>query len=238
MRLKIIDLPSPNHGPRRGGKRADMLVLHYTGMKSLEAALDRLCDPGAEVGAHYLVARDGRVFRLVDEGRRAWHAGVSYWAGERDVNSRSIGIELENPGHEFGYRPFPAKQIRALTVLARGIVKRHGIAKRRVLGHSDVAPKRKIDPGEKFPWRALARAGIGYWPGPSSRKPAVDIAAMQRALRAFGYEIAATGRMDAQTKAVLSAFQRHFRPKRVDGTIDAETAALAAALTPAPRQPT
>lgn len=232
MRLTIIDRPSPNHGPRRGGTRVDMLVLHYTGMKTLEGALGRLCDPKAAVSAHYLVARDGRVFRLVDERRRAWHAGVSCWAGERDVNGRSIGIELENPGN----RAYPKKQIQALVLLARGILKRHRIPKHRVLGHSDVAPRRKIDPGEKFPWRALAKAGVGYWPelarmARAKSKPRTkivpDITAVQRALAALGYEIEATGRMDAQTKAAVAAFQRHFRPRRVDGRIDQETAGLA-----------
>lgn len=238
MRLTFIERPSPNHGPRRRGASVDMLVLHYTGMKTLEAALDRLCDPKAAVSAHYLVARDGRVFRLVDEGRRAWHAGVSYWGGERDVNGRSIGIELENPGHQFGYRPFPAKQIRALIALARGILKRHRIPQHRVLGHSDVAPRRKIDPGEKFPWRALAKAGIGYWPKPARAKAAPDTAAVQRALAAYGYEIEATGKIDAPTRAVVAAFQRHFRPRRMDGKIDAATAVLAEALTRASRHPT
>ncbi len=215
-----------------------MLVLHYTGMKTLSAALDRLCDPKAEVSAHYLVARDGTVYRLVPEHRRAWHAGVACWAGERDVNGRSIGVELENPGHEFGYRAFPKKQMRALVALARGIVRRHRIPARRVLGHSDVAPRRKIDPGEKFPWRALAKAGIGYWPKPLQTKSLPDMATTQRALAAFGYEIATTGKADAETRAVVRAFQRHYRPKRVDGRTDKETAALAAALTRRTAKPT
>jgi len=240
-RNRIVEHPSPNHGPRRAGKPVDMLVLHYTGMKTLAAALKRLCDPKAQVSAHYLVARDGRVFRLAPEARRAWHAGVSFWAGERDVNSRSIGIELENPGHEFGYRAFPVKQIAALIWLARGILRRHRIPKRRVLGHSDVAPRRKIDPGEKFPWQRLARAGIGYRPKPGRARRAQakpDLASVQRALAAFGYEIAPTGRMDAPTRAAVRAFQRHFRPRQVDGAVDRETAALAAALTRAGRAPT
>ncbi|MGQ0677931.1 MAG: N-acetylmuramoyl-L-alanine amidase [Rhodospirillales bacterium] len=246
MKLTIVERPSPNHGAR-AGKRVDMLVLHYTGMKTLGAALDRLGDPRARVSAHYVVARDGRVFRLVDEKKRAWHAGVSFWAGERDVNSRSIGIELENPGHEFGYRAFPEKQIAALIRLARGIVERHAIPRRRVLGHSDVTPGRKRDPGEKFPWRRLAAAGIGFWPEPGRAagakskpraKTAADVAAAQRALAAFGYAIAATGRRDRQTRAVVRAFQRHYRPARADGRLDRETAALAAALTRSPRRPT
>ncbi len=234
MRLTIIDRPSPSHGLRRKRAVIDMLVLHYTGMKTLEGALKRLCDAKAAVSAHYLVARDGRVLRLVDERRRAWHAGVSRWQGERDVNSRSIGIELENPGD----LAYPKKQMQALTALARYILKRHKIPKHRVLGHSDVAPRRKIDPGGKFPWRALAKAGVGYWPKPGRAKAVPGTAAVQRALADFGYEIEATGRMDAQTKAVIAAFQRHFRPKRVNGKIDRETAALAAALTLAPRRPT
>ena len=213
-----------------------MLVLHYTGMKTLEAALDRLCDPKAAVSAHYLVARDGRIFRLAPENRRAWHAGVSYWGGERDVNGRSIGIELENPGHQFGYSAFPNKQIRALIALVRGIFKRHRIPQHRVLGHSDVAPRRKIDPGEKFPWRALAGSGVGYWPVSKRTNAAPDTAAVQRALAAYGYEIEATGKIDAPTRAVVAAFQRHFRPRRVDGKIDQETAGLAQALTPASRR--
>jgi N-acetylmuramoyl-L-alanine amidase len=245
-RNRIVEHPSSNHGPRRGGGRVDMLVLHYTGMKTLDAALRRLCDPRAAVSAHYVVARDGRVFRLMPEVRRAWHAGVSFWAGERDVNSRSIGIELENPGHEFGYRAFPERQIAALIRLARGILRRHPIPRHRVLGHSDVAPTRKIDPGEKFPWRRLARAGIGFWPtagrkrrlGPSAANARPDIASVQRALAAFGYEIAVTGKADRRTRRVVAAFQRRFRPRRVDGRIDAETAASATALTWARHAPT
>jgi N-acetylmuramoyl-L-alanine amidase len=231
--LRIVERPSPNHGPRRDGAAIDMLVLHYTGMMSAAAALARLCDPGAEVSAHYLVDEFGLVYRLVPEDRRAWHAGVAFWAGERDVNGRSIGIELANPGHELGYRDFPAAQMTALVELARGIVTRHPIPPHRVLGHSDVAPRRKIDPGEKFDWRWLAGQGIGWWPeapAPIVKSAIADVAAMQRALAAFGYEVALTGIEDEQTATVVSAFQRHFRPARVDGVADAETAAVAARL--------
>lgn len=230
--MRIVERPSPNHGARRDGAAIDMLVLHYTGMTSAAAALERLCDPRADVSAHYLIDMHGIVYRLVAEERRAWHAGVAYWAGERDVNSRSIGIELANPGHDLGYPDFPAAQMEALVELAHGILARHPIPPQRVLAHSDVAPARKIDPGEKFDWRALARAGVGWWPVPSTRPPSpapapVDLAEVQRALAAFGYAIEPTGIADDQTATVVTAFQRHFRPARVDGVADAETAALA-----------
>lgn len=224
-----IERPSPNHGERRPGNPVDMLVLHYTGMKSAAAALARLCDPLAQVSAHYLIDAHGLVYRLVPEERRAWHAGVASWAGEADINSRSIGIELANPGHEHGYRDFPQAQIDALVDLARGIMARHPIPAHRVLGHSDVAPARKTDPGERFPWPALAAAGIGLWPAgvaaPASSAP-VDIALVQRDLAAFGYAVQETGAGDAQTATAVSAFQRHFRPALVDGVADAGTAAV------------
>ena len=198
------------------------------------AALDRLTSPSAQVSAHYVIDEDGSVYRLVAEDRRAWHAGVAFWAGERDVNSISIGIELVNPGHEFGYRPFPEPQMAALEDLARDIVRRHGIARSRVLGHSDVAPQRKQDPGELFDWARLARGGVGLWPrksgviegqsfGPGDRGP--EIAEAQRLLRNFGYEIAETGVLGEETMAVFTAFQRHFRQERVDGRLDGETLA-------------
>ena len=206
-----IERPSPNHGPRQVGP-VDILLLHYTGMQSAEAALARLTDPAAEVSCHWLIDEDGTLYRLVDETRRAWHAGTSFWAGERDINSRSIGIELVNPGHEFGYRPFPAAQMAALATLAEGILARHPIPAHRVLGHADVTPARKQDPGEKFDWAWLARRGIGIWPtpgtGPESADPAAD-------LIRIGYE---TG--DAAT---VAAFQRHWRPSRVDGKLDGQT---------------
>jgi len=221
MRGAMIDRPSPNHGPRAGA--IDMLVLHYTGMRSVEEALERLCSPTAAVSAHYLVGEDGMVWRLVDEDRRAWHAGVSSWRGQRDVNGASIGIELANPGHEFGYRAFPETQMAALEALARGILARHAIPARNVVGHSDVAPARKQDPGELFDWPRLARAGIGLWPAASfPSAPTPDEAA--RLLAAIGYAT------DAAAEAVLAAFQRHFRPAFCDGVLDDETGRRIAAV--------
>jgi N-acetylmuramoyl-L-alanine amidase len=218
----VIERPSPNHDARPAGTPIDILLLHYTGMETAEAALDQLCDPAAKVSAHYTIDEDGTVYRHVDEERRAWHAGKSYWAGDTDVNGRSIGIELVNPGHEFGYRPFPEAQITALIALARDIVARHAIPAARVLGHSDVAPARKQDPGELFDWARLAEAGIGLWPKKVAKAEGDARAMLQR----FGYDPAAAG--------VIAAFQRHFRPARIDGVVDEETlgrlAALVAAL--------
>jgi N-acetylmuramoyl-L-alanine amidase len=205
---------SPNHGQRRGA--IDMLVIHYTGMTSAAAALARMCDPAAEVSAHYLIEEDGCVWQLVAEERRAWHAGAASWQGVTDVNSCSIGIELQNPGQEYGYRDFPAAQIAALTGLAGEIVARHAIPPARVLGHSDVAPARKQDPGERFPWQALAGAGIGLWPDFAGAAP--ETADPRRDLAAIGYDAA------ADLAAVVSAFQRHWRPARYDGVLDGETA--------------
>ena len=180
---------SPNHDERRLGP-PDMLILHYTGMTSAAAALDRLCDPAARVSSHYVVEEDGAVWRLVPEERRAWHAGESGWLGRRDINAHSIGIEIVNPGHEFGYRPFPEPQMRAVEELCRDIVARRAIAPRLVLGHSDVAPHRKQDPGELFDWPRLARAGIGLWPDFSRTTSAPEsIVDLQQALADFGYDL-------------------------------------------------
>jgi len=214
----MIERPSPNCGPRPDGVPVDMLVLHYTGMRSAEEALARMCAPAAKVSAHYCIDEDGSVIRLVPEDNRAWHAGVSYWRGETDINSRSIGIELVNPGHEFGYRPFPEVQITALTLLVSAILRRHPIPPRNVVGHSDIAPSRKRDPGELFDWPRLARVGIGLWPEPSAGTPA-DV---PRMLAEYGYR--------AEEKGAVKAFQRHFRPARIDGVPDEETANLMAGL--------
>jgi N-acetylmuramoyl-L-alanine amidase len=219
--MRRIDMPSPNHDDR-GNAAVDMLVLHYTGMKTAQAALERLCDPAAKVSAHYTVDEDGTVYAHVPEDRRAWHAGISSWAGETDVNSRSIGIELVNPGHDYGYRDFPDAQIEALITLCHGILLRHPIPSARVLGHSDVAPARKEDPGERFPWERLARAGIGLWPVPRD----ADLGA--EALARFGYDLG------AGTEAMVTAFQRHFRPGKVDGVWDRYCARLLAWLLTAP----
>ena len=212
--MLIRERLSPNHGPRRGGGPIDMLVLHYTGMRDTAGALDRLCDPAAQVSAHYLIEEDGTVWRLVDEALRAWHAGESFWAGESDVNSRSIGIELANPGHGPDYRPFAEAQMAALEAMAANILARHPIPPHRVLGHSDVAPGRKRDPGELFDWRRLARRGIGLWPGARTGSGVSDAETL---MRRFGYR-------DASEDAV-TAFQLHFRPDLVSGVADDDTLA-------------
>jgi N-acetylmuramoyl-L-alanine amidase len=230
----FIDCPSPNHDERAPGHRTELLIVHYTGMPSAEGARARLCDPAAKVSSHYLIDESGTVFRLVPEDRRAWHAGAGGWCGREDVNSRSIGIELANPGHEHGYRPFPPAQMAAFAALARGILARHPIPAHGVLGHSDVAPTRKSDPGELFDWRGLAADGIGLWPDLAAR-PAPgairlmlgatgdEVRALQQKLAAYGYRIAIDGLFGSMTAQVLTAFQRHFRPWRVDGRADDET---------------
>jgi N-acetylmuramoyl-L-alanine amidase len=222
---------SPNHDSRGEPPgpvhRIDTLVLHYTGMPSAAAALDRLCDPAARVSAHYLVEEDGTLWRLVAEDRRAWHAGVSAWEGEGEINARSLGIEIVNPGHEWGYRPFPEAQMRAVEELCRDLVARHAIPATRIVGHSDIAPERKADPGELFDWPRLARAGIGLWPEPDPQLPrrrgrGVGIVERARALASLariGYPVTPGDEAPA-----LAAFQRRFRPQRWDGRLDAETA--------------
>ncbi|MCC4243069.1 peptidoglycan recognition protein family protein [Stappia indica] len=224
--------PSPNHNDRAGP--VSLLLLHYTGMTSGEEALQRLCDPRAEVSAHYVVDEDGTILQLVPESRRAWHAGRSYWKGERDINSRSIGIEIVNPGHENGYRPFPEAQVAAVIELARDICARHGIAPQDVLGHSDVAPDRKEDPGELFPWDRLAGAGVGLHvpPEPVSGgrffqqgDGGQPVEALQSMLALYGFEMPITGVFDERTRAAVAAFQRHHRQERVDGIADMSTIA-------------
>jgi N-acetylmuramoyl-L-alanine amidase len=232
----FLERPSPNHDARPKAQPVDILLLHYTDMPSAEAALARMTDPAAQVSAHYCVDEDGTIYRLVPEHRRAWHAGVSFWAGARDINARSIGIELVNPGHSCGYRAFPDAQMRALEQLGRGILARHPIPAHRVLGHSDVAPARKIDPGELFDWRRMARAGVGVWPqplgfpAPGPARTAQDIADTQSKLARFGYGVTVTGVLDPSTTQTLAAFQRHFRPTCFDGRPDGETRRLLAAL--------
>jgi N-acetylmuramoyl-L-alanine amidase len=223
---------SPNFGPRRDGLKADMIVLHYTGMESGEAAERWLCDPASEVSSHYIVHEDGRIVQMVREADRAWHAGRSSWRGVSDVNSCSIGIEIANPGHEFGYPAFPDGQIEAVIGLCSGICVRHGVAQERVLAHSDVAPGRKRDPGEKFPWRVLHEAGIGHLvePAPvrggrflSAGDGGEPVEALQSMLALYGYGVEITGFFDPATFAVVEAFQRHFRPELVDGVADRST---------------
>ncbi len=228
----ISQVPSPNFGKRAKGKPIDMLILHYTGMANAERALKWLCDPQSGVSSHYFVFEDGRVAQLVEESERAWHAGKSFWAGETDTNSRSIGIEIANPGHQFGYRPFPEVQIEAVIGLCSGILRRHPIPPERVLAHSDVAPFRKEDPGELFPWRRLYEAGIGHFvepeaivEGPGFREGdrGDAVAGLKGRLRRYGYGLGDGPAFDAETTAVMRAFQRHFRPDRVDGVADPST---------------
>lgn len=225
-------VPSPNHDERT--LPVDALILHYTGMASASEALLRLCNPLSKVSSHYLVFEHGRVVQMVPEARRAWHAGVSAWEGVRDMNSRTIGIEIAHPGHaEDGtVAPFPEAQMAAVTALCRDILGRWPIRADRVLGHSDIAPERKIDPGESFPWPALHRDGIGHWvpPAPirdgrffSQGDAGQPIEALQSMFALYGYDVPVSGTFDARTKAVVAAFQRRFRPARVDGVADAST---------------
>jgi N-acetylmuramoyl-L-alanine amidase len=249
--LQIIDRPSPNFDART--RPLDLVVLHYTGMQDAETAIRRLTDPAPVAGdypgpwsdrsvaadaviprvsAHYVLAEDGVAYRIVAEENRAWHAGVANWEGEGDVNARAIGIEIVNGGHDFDLPDFPDAQIDALILLLRDILGRWSLAPARVVGHSDVAPERKTDPGEKFPWKRLAEAGVSIWPGatflpPSSADPTI---AVQERLAAIGYGVHASGHVDAQTKYAIIAFQRRFRPAQVDGVIDDETRDLIAAV--------
>ena len=225
----MIERPSPNHNSRPGDGTVSILLLHYTGLPTAEEALDRLCDPAAEVSAHYTIDEDGTCYRHVPEDRRAWHAGRSSWHGETDINGLSIGIEVVNPGHEFGYRPFPEAQMATVIDLAGDILARHPIPAERVLGHADVAPARKQDPGELFDWPRLAAAGIGLWPGETG--PAeMSVTEAQAALADIGYGVPRTGVLDADTRLVVTAFQRHFRPSNVDGALDPETVGRIAAV--------
>jgi N-acetylmuramoyl-L-alanine amidase len=228
--LELQEIRSPNHDERPPAQPVDILLLHYTGMQSAQAAIDRLVDPTTKVSAHYLIEEDGTAWRLVAEDQRAWHAGVSAWGGARDINARSIGIELVNPGHEFGYRPFPPAQMDSLEALALDILSRHPIPARHVLGHSDVAPSRKQDPGELFDWEGLSRHGIGLWPRPDREPLSWSVSEFQKALSLFGYEVPSHGELDEATRAVLIAFQRHFRPSQLDGLPDPESAGLLADL--------
>jgi N-acetylmuramoyl-L-alanine amidase len=221
---------SPNHDARES--RIDILLLHYTGMQTADEALARLSDREARVSCHYFVDEDGRVTQMVAETQRAWHGGLGSWKGAVDINSRSIGIEIVNPGHEFGYRDFPDAQIDAVIALCRDINKRRHIPRERVLAHSDVAPMRKKDPGEKFPWGKLAAAGVGFWVDPApiaegrtlsanDRGPPVE--ELQKQLVRFGYGLEITRLYDDATRSVVTAFQRHYRPERVDGLADPST---------------
>ncbi len=219
---EIVDHPSPNHDERQGD--VSILVLHYTGMESAGAAVDRLCDPQSGVSCHYLIHEDGRILRLVPEERRAWHAGKSYWRGHTGINHTSIGIELVNPGHDLGYRPFPDAQIEALIPLVAAIKDRHRITRGNVVGHSDISPIRKRDPGELFPWGKLARLRLAL-PRPTKNlmDPEWTDAGFCLALERFGYDV-------SDPMAATMAFQRRFRPELIDGTIDAESRMILLAL--------
>ena len=224
---------SPNCDARKDGP-PDMILLHYTGMQTGQAALERLTTAASKVSAHYVVFEDGRIVQCVPEEMRAWHAGVSSWAGETDINSRSIGIEIVNPGHEFGYSDYPLRQIAAVIALCKTILTRRGpISADRILAHSDVAPSRKQDPGEKFPWELMNESGVGHWVRPApldligtTLKPGEKseaVTRMQRTFKAYGYGIEDNGSYDELTRDVVTAFQRHFRQARVDGIADPST---------------
>ena len=218
--MRIHDLPSPNHAARPAGTPVDTLVLHYTGMATGAAALARLRDPASAVSAHYVVDEGGGILRLVDEARTAWHAGVSAWRGAVGLNARSIGVEIVNGGHDFGLPPYSDAQIEAVVALARAIVARWSIPATRVVGHADVAPMRKADPGERFPWRELARAGVGLWPVPADVPPAASVTG---ALATIGYVLDGAPQ-PTSVSAALAAFQRRFRPEGpIDGRADPAT---------------
>jgi N-acetylmuramoyl-L-alanine amidase len=220
--LPITDAPSPNFDAR--ALPVSMIVLHYTGMESAQAAIERLRDPEARVSAHYVIDEDGTILRLVDEDKRAWHAGKAHWRGIKDVNSASVGIEIVNPGHEHGYRNFPEAQMSALIPLVAEIKARHAITRGNVVGHSDVAPARKQDPGELFNWHALARLRLAL-PRPTRNlvDPGWPDAGFMLALERFGYDV-------EDREAAVVAFQRRFRPELIDGEIDGECRCLLLAL--------
>ncbi len=230
MSLTIRELRSPNHDNRPIDTAIDVLILHYTGMQSAQAAIDRLRDPVARVSSHYVVDEDGSVIRMVPEDRRAWHAGISWWRGNSELNGRSVGVEIVNPGHEWGYRDFPALQMAAVCDLCLAILSRHPIPARNVVAHSDVAPDRKEDPGEKFRWRDLALNGVGLWPEGvpdlgigGALHDAADLADVRAALLEIGYRVAPAGQHDPALATVLRAFQRHWRPEAITGLADAGT---------------
>jgi N-acetylmuramoyl-L-alanine amidase len=224
--------PSPNFGERKGGRSPDMLILHYTGMPTATAALDWLCTEESQVSSHYFVDETGVVTQLLPESARGWHAGQSSWKGETDINSASIGIEIANPGHEAGSPPFEDAQIEAVIALSRDIIERNGIPAERVLAHSDIAPMRKQDPGELFPWGLLHKEGIGHWVEPlpvgggrffQEGDAGEPVEALQTMLALYGYDVQVDGVFSTATAAAIRAFQRHFRPARVDGIADAST---------------
>jgi N-acetylmuramoyl-L-alanine amidase len=236
--MTIISRPSPNFDSRND-QPIDMLVLHYTDMLSCDEAVDRLCEPEAKVSAHYVVSEAGEIFQLVEEGQRAWHAGESHWRGSNAINARSIGIEICNPGHTHGYAPFSAAQMEAVIALSQAIIARHSIPERNVVGHSDIAFLRKIDPGELFDWQGCAKQGVGLFPfearpltGSEMKRgdSGKDVMRLQTALANWGYGLKLDGDYGEKTEQCVIAFQRHYRPTNLDGIWDNECAGLLAAL--------
>lgn len=229
--LTIRQDPSPNQGPRPADSPIDMLILHYTDTIDAASALSILLDPARKVSAHYLVEEDGMIRSLVPESQRAWHAGVSAWGSATDINDRSIGIEIVNPGHSNEYRPFPEPQMQSLVVLVKEIVQRHKISPTRVLAHSDIAPQRKKDPGELFDWQRLAAEGLAVWPNKVRPRDQVSpINEIQAKLAKFGYAVPQSGILDDETRQVIVAFERHFRPSLLSGIPDTENEAILDAL--------
>ena len=233
-RLPHIFMPSPNFGDRLGGGKVNLIILHYTGMSDAQKACEWLCNEVSQVSSHYLVDGAGSIVQMVDENKRAWHAGVASWHDEEDVNSTSIGIEIQNPGHTMGYPAFPLVQMQSVAALCKDILKRHKTIARNILAHSDVAPGRKIDPGEKFDWAFLHSQRVGHWvkPEPQSGGSFLQegdrgdsVLALQGMLKLYGYGLDVNGGFDQRTKIVVEAFQRHFRQVRVDGIADQSTVA-------------
>jgi N-acetylmuramoyl-L-alanine amidase len=241
MTSAIKQVASPNFGPRtavNGTIGVRHVLMHYTGMKTCEAAVERLCDPAAKVSSHYVIDEDGTIYQLVAEEMRAWHAGVSFWHGQRDLNSTSVGIEIVNPGHEYGYRAFPEVQIDSVIALATSIMQRHCVKACDVLGHSDIAPGRKTDPGELFPWQQLAQHGVGLWPEDTVTLPGhSDMTGALRRLSEIGYAVPLTPELgsdilnaDSAVTDIIAAFQGRYRQSKVDGSLDNETATRIAAV--------
>ncbi len=239
---------TPSFEPRRGGRSPSILVMHYTGMETAQAALDILCSAHSKVSCHYLVDEKGDITQMVREDARAWHAGRAYWAGEHDVNSSSIGIEIVNEGHVLEMKDFPDPQIESVIDLAKDILSRHSIPARSIIGHSDIAPDRKKDPGERFPWGRLYESGIGHWvepvalsddPGFGIGEAHDRIALAQEMLAHYGYQVPVDGHFDEATDLVVRAFQRHFRPQKIDGRLDRSTyATLENLIDTMPQTPT
>lgn len=231
--LHIIDSPSPNFDERinldGSAQAVDILMMHYTGMKSGAEALERMCDSATKVSAHYMVEEDGRIFQLVDEDKRAWHAGVASWRGDTNINARSIGIEIVNLGHEWGYKEFPEAQIESVINLSKHILSRHTIPARNVIGHSDVAPTRKQDPGERFPWQRLAVEGLGLWPNKATSVSAIVVNDSIEKLKRYGYGVSDDSSKEEMI-ATIEAFQRHFRQSDVNGMWDSECDSILEAL--------